>query len=483
MGCGVGAAILGLRPVVEVDFTGFLYLGLDQLVNNAAKLRYMSDGQLRVPLVVRVGQGPTGLVRAPSTRRSLHGWLANVPGLVVCAPSTAQDAYDLMRWSLRQNGPRRDRRGPAALPARRARSSRPRRAAGGARAPTSSARDATRRPGHVRPRLWPGARRGGGARRRGHRARGRSTCARPPARHGRDRGLGPPHRPRALRPRRPAARRLQRHARPRRAEHAGDGPARSGRAARQPPRARALQPGRSSGCVFPSGGSLVEAVRALVRWEGRRETAAMPQLALGDGRGGRSRVARRARRGFAAGRPSLEIETDKATMEVEAPFDGVLVAQACAEGDTVAVGAVIGHAVEPGGTPSAGARRAPRRRRRAAAAAPRPGAGPRRSAAVAPASAPRPSVVGRGRRARRTPAAGPSGPARRPPAVAGADGPRPPSPAPSRERPLDGAGARSRGGWQPAAAMPTFVVTPRRAARGRRRRRSTRLRGAASARR
>jgi pyruvate/2-oxoglutarate/acetoin dehydrogenase E1 component len=104
MGCGVGAALSGLRPVVEVDFSGFLLLGLDQLVNNAAKLRYMSDGQLRVPLVVRVGQGPLGGFAAQHSM-AVHGWLANVPGLAVCAPSTPQNAYDLMRWSLEQADP------------------------------------------------------------------------------------------------------------------------------------------------------------------------------------------------------------------------------------------------------------------------------------------------------------------------------------------------------------------------------------------
>jgi len=104
MGCGIGAALHGVRSVVEVDFSGFLLLGLDQLVNNAAKLRYMSDGQLRVPLVVRVGQGPLGSFGAQHSH-SLHGWLASVPGLAVCAPATPQEAYDLMRWSLRQQDP------------------------------------------------------------------------------------------------------------------------------------------------------------------------------------------------------------------------------------------------------------------------------------------------------------------------------------------------------------------------------------------
>jgi pyruvate dehydrogenase E1 component beta subunit len=104
MGCGIGAAVYGLRPVVEVDFAGFLLLGFDQLVNNAAKLRYMSGGQLRVPLVVRAGQGPMGSFGAQHSQ-TLQGWLANVPGLAVCTPASPQEAYDMMRWSLRQSDP------------------------------------------------------------------------------------------------------------------------------------------------------------------------------------------------------------------------------------------------------------------------------------------------------------------------------------------------------------------------------------------
>jgi pyruvate/2-oxoglutarate/acetoin dehydrogenase E1 component len=104
MGCAIGAATMGVRTVVEVDFAGFLLLGLDQLVNNAAKLRYMSGGQLRVPLVVRVGQGPLGAFAAQHSQTQ-HAWLASVPGLVVAAPSDAQEAYTLMRWALRQRDP------------------------------------------------------------------------------------------------------------------------------------------------------------------------------------------------------------------------------------------------------------------------------------------------------------------------------------------------------------------------------------------
>jgi pyruvate/2-oxoglutarate/acetoin dehydrogenase E1 component len=104
MGCGIGAATMGVRTVVEVDFAGFLLLGLDQLVNNAAKLRYMSGGQLRVPLLVRVGQGPLGAFAAQHSQAQ-HAWLASVPGLALCAPSDAQDAYTQMRWALRQRDP------------------------------------------------------------------------------------------------------------------------------------------------------------------------------------------------------------------------------------------------------------------------------------------------------------------------------------------------------------------------------------------
>jgi acetoin:2,6-dichlorophenolindophenol oxidoreductase subunit beta len=104
MGCAIGAAAMGVRTVVEVDFAGFLLLGLDQLLNNAAKLRYMSGGQLRVPLVVRVGQGPLGAFAAQHSQ-SQHAWLASVPGLAVVAPSDAREAYALMRWALCRRDP------------------------------------------------------------------------------------------------------------------------------------------------------------------------------------------------------------------------------------------------------------------------------------------------------------------------------------------------------------------------------------------
>lgn len=104
MGAGVGAALAGLRPVVEVDFAGFLLLGMDQLINNGAKLRYMSGGQASVPLVVRVGQGPLGSFAAQHSQTQ-HAYLASTPGLSVLTPATPQHAYDAMRWALVQRDP------------------------------------------------------------------------------------------------------------------------------------------------------------------------------------------------------------------------------------------------------------------------------------------------------------------------------------------------------------------------------------------
>jgi pyruvate/2-oxoglutarate/acetoin dehydrogenase E1 component len=89
---------------VEVDFAGFLFVALDQLINNAAKLRYMSGGQVRVPMLLRVGQGAMGSLGAQHTSAP-HAMFLGVPGLALCTPSNPQDAYDLVRWSLRQDDP------------------------------------------------------------------------------------------------------------------------------------------------------------------------------------------------------------------------------------------------------------------------------------------------------------------------------------------------------------------------------------------
>ena len=104
VGAAVGAALVGSRPVVETRFSDFALSAMDELVNQAAKLRYMSGGQYTVPIVVRM---PSGLRRnsAAQHSQSLEAWFAHVPGLVVTAPATPADAYGLLLQALRGEDP------------------------------------------------------------------------------------------------------------------------------------------------------------------------------------------------------------------------------------------------------------------------------------------------------------------------------------------------------------------------------------------
>ena len=104
MGVAIGLALAGLRPVVEIMFIDFITLALDQLVNQAAKARYMSGGQLRVPLVVRT-QGGAGVRSGAQHSQSLEAWLAHVPGLAVAIPATAADAAGLLLTAVRGDDP------------------------------------------------------------------------------------------------------------------------------------------------------------------------------------------------------------------------------------------------------------------------------------------------------------------------------------------------------------------------------------------
>lgn len=104
MGLAIGAAAVGLRPVVEIMFIDFITLALDQLVNHAAKLRYMSGGQLKIPLTVRVQCGISGTMGAHHSQ-SLESWFAHVPGLKVVMPSTAADANGLLKAAIRDDNP------------------------------------------------------------------------------------------------------------------------------------------------------------------------------------------------------------------------------------------------------------------------------------------------------------------------------------------------------------------------------------------
>jgi pyruvate/2-oxoglutarate/acetoin dehydrogenase E1 component/TPP-dependent pyruvate/acetoin dehydrogenase alpha subunit len=103
-GIGVGAAVAGARPIVEIQVFDFLSLAMDQLANHAAKLRYMTGGQLSVPLVVR-GAVATGIGLAAQHSQSLEAWVAHIPGLKVIMPSTPYDAKGLLKSAIRDGNP------------------------------------------------------------------------------------------------------------------------------------------------------------------------------------------------------------------------------------------------------------------------------------------------------------------------------------------------------------------------------------------
>ena len=104
VGAGVGAALGGMRPIVEIMTVNFSMLALDQLVNGAALMRHMSGGQLEVPLVVRVATG-AGRQLAAQHSHSLENWFAHVPGLRVAAPATVADARGMVPAALRLRDP------------------------------------------------------------------------------------------------------------------------------------------------------------------------------------------------------------------------------------------------------------------------------------------------------------------------------------------------------------------------------------------
>jgi pyruvate dehydrogenase E1 component beta subunit len=103
-GLGVGAAMTGMRPVVDIMFGDFLTLVMDQLANQAAKAHYMSGGKLTVPLVLRTTLGATRRSAAQHSQ-SLQAWVAHVPGLKVVLPSTPYDAKGLLKSAIRDDNP------------------------------------------------------------------------------------------------------------------------------------------------------------------------------------------------------------------------------------------------------------------------------------------------------------------------------------------------------------------------------------------
>jgi acetoin:2,6-dichlorophenolindophenol oxidoreductase subunit beta len=103
-GIGVGAAMTGMRPIVDLMFGDFITLAMDQIVNQAAKVHYMSGGKLKVPMVFRTTLGATRRSAAQHSQ-SLHAWVSHIPGLKVVVPSTPYDAKGLLKTAIRDDNP------------------------------------------------------------------------------------------------------------------------------------------------------------------------------------------------------------------------------------------------------------------------------------------------------------------------------------------------------------------------------------------
>ena len=104
IGTAVGAAMTGLRPVAEIMYVDFVTVAMDQIANQAAKLRYMSGGQVTMPLVIRT-QGGDGSAEAAQHSQSLEAWFVHVPGLKVVMPATPYDAKGLLKAAIRDDNP------------------------------------------------------------------------------------------------------------------------------------------------------------------------------------------------------------------------------------------------------------------------------------------------------------------------------------------------------------------------------------------
>ena len=103
-GIGIGAAMAGLRPVIEFMTFSFSLVAIDQIVNNAANMRYMSGGQFAVPIVFRGSSGMAGCLAATHSHR-LEAWYAHIPGLTVMMPATPADAKGMLKSAIRSDDP------------------------------------------------------------------------------------------------------------------------------------------------------------------------------------------------------------------------------------------------------------------------------------------------------------------------------------------------------------------------------------------
>jgi acetoin:2,6-dichlorophenolindophenol oxidoreductase subunit beta len=104
VGAGVGAAIQGMRPIVEIMYADFIPIAMDQIVNQASLIYFISGGQINIPMVIRT-QGGSGSFAGPQHSKSLEGWFTHIPGIKVLAPATPHDAKGLLKAAVRDNNP------------------------------------------------------------------------------------------------------------------------------------------------------------------------------------------------------------------------------------------------------------------------------------------------------------------------------------------------------------------------------------------
>lgn len=103
-GCGVGSALMGMRPIVEFMYIDFISIAMDQIVNHAAKWHQLSNGKIKLPMVIKT-QGGAGRRNSSQHSQSLENWFVNVPGLIVVMPSTPYDVKGLLKSAVRDDNP------------------------------------------------------------------------------------------------------------------------------------------------------------------------------------------------------------------------------------------------------------------------------------------------------------------------------------------------------------------------------------------
>lgn len=103
-GCGIGAAIMGMRPIAEIMYIDFVSIAMDQIVNHAAKWHQLSGGEVKIPMVLKT-QGGCGRRNSSQHSQSLENWFVNVPGIIVVMPSTPYDVKGLLKSSIRNDNP------------------------------------------------------------------------------------------------------------------------------------------------------------------------------------------------------------------------------------------------------------------------------------------------------------------------------------------------------------------------------------------